>query len=194
MQIHEIIHNATFQVILNAIDDDLLAKVHDLQVGILVFITVLVQSDVCLLIFAYAVEKVMRSGLGILTAVVGASRLDVADVRHDDILVIALTFDKQDFDAIFRTDVVDPFATLLGRIGSIEYSDNSSSAEPSEHVGNGSFCCSTTLPLALGIVGVEEVGCGLWRIAAPIVAYVESLRRYRQPLQVALRCDGRIST
>lgn len=186
MQIHEVVHDTTLQVILNAVDDDLFANVQNFEVGILVFITVLVKSLVRRLIFADAIEKVLRSGFRILATVVRAGGLDVTDIRHDNVLIVALAFDEQNLDAVFDASLADPFSPLLGRIGSIEDRDNPSSAKPGEHVDDGCFCGGATLPLALGIVGVEEVGSGLWSIVAPIVADVESLRRYRQPLQVAL--------
>lgn len=130
MQIHEVVYNATLQIILNAVYDDLFANVHDFEICILVFISVLIDGLIRLLIFANAIEKVLSSGLGVLAAIVWAGSLYVTNIRHDDVLIIALAFDKQDFNAIFDADFVDPFPALFGRIGRIEDRNDSSGAKP----------------------------------------------------------------
>lgn len=174
---------------MNAIDDDLLSNVHNLKVRVLVFVAILVNGLINFFVIADPVQKVLSSSFGILAAVVWGGGFHVTDICHDNVLVVAFAFDKEDLDAMLRANVVDPFPTLLGRIGGIQNCNDASGTEPSEHVSYSSLCCCTALPLALGIVGVKEVCGGLWRIVAPIVADVECLRRYGQPLQVALSCD-----
>ena len=190
MQVHEIVNDAALEVVLNSVDDDLLANVHDFEVRVLIFVSVLVNCLVNLLVITDAVEKVLGSSFRVLTPVVRAGRFDIANVCHDDVLIVTLALDKKYLDAMLNTDFVDPFPALLGRIGSVEYCDDASGAKPSKHVGDGSLGSGTALPLALGVVGVEEVSGGLWRIVAPIIADVESLRWYGQPLEVALSFEG----
>lgn len=176
MQIHEVVDNATLKIVLNAVNDDLLADVHQLQVSVVVLVVVGIDGFVNLLVVADAVAKVLGCGLGILPAIVGACQLDVTDIGHDDLLIVAFALDKQHFDAVSGARVHDPFAAVLGRIGCVKDADNAAGAEPGKHVSNGGLGCRTALPLTLGIVKIKEVGRRLWSVIAPIVADVESCR------------------
>lgn len=188
MEVHEVVDNATLKVVLNAIDDDLLADIHDLEVGVFVLIAVGVDGLVDLFVVSDPVTEVLGSGLGILAAVVGTGGLDVADVGHYEVLVVALALDEEDLDAVGGEGIGDPFATLLGRVGRIEDADDATGAEPGQHVRDGGLGSGTALPLALLVVRVEEIGCGMGCIIAPIVADVERLGWDGEPLKVALRC------
>lgn len=186
VQIHEIVDDATLKVILDAVDDDLLAHVHELEVGVFVLITIAVNGLVNLLVHLDAIAEVLRRILGILTAVVRASRLDITNVGHDEILVIALALDKDDLDAMTGASLQHPLATLLCRVGSIKDTDNTTGPEPGEHVGNSGLGSLASFPLTLRVVHVKEVGSGLRGIIATVVADIEDLGRNRQPLQISL--------
>lgn len=174
MQVHEVVDNATLKIILDAVDDDLLANIHQLQVGVAILIVVGVNSLVDLFIVLDSVAKVLGRILWILAAVVGACQLDVTNVGHDGLLIIAFAFNKENLNAMGRARVPDPFTTLLGRISRIQDANNAAGAEPSKHVSNGGLGSRTAHPLTLGIAEIKKVGRRLWSVMTPIVADIES--------------------
>lgn len=186
MQIHEVVDNTTLEIVLNAVDDDLLANVHQLQVGVAVLIAVGVNSLVDFFIVLDAIAKVLGRFFWILAAVVGACQLDVTNVGHDGLFIIAFAFDKQHLDAMGSARIPDPFASLLGGIGRIQDANDAAGAEPGKHVSNGGLGSGTAFPLTLGVAEIEKVGRGLWSVMTPVVADIEGCRRNRQPLQISL--------
>lgn len=134
------------------------------------------------------VAKVKGGGLGILAAIVWTGGLDIADIVHDDILIIALALDKKHLDTMRGACVRNPLAALLGRVGGIEDADNAAGTEPGQHIGHSGLGSGAALTLAFGIVGVEEVSRRLWRIVTPIVADVKGCSRDGEPLEIALSC------
>lgn len=189
MQVHEIIDNSTLEVVLDAVDDDLFADIHELEVGVFVLIAVTIDGLVDLLVHLDTITKVLGGFFWILAAIVGAGGLDISDVGHDEILVVALALHEENLDTVAGAGVDDPFPALLGRVGGIQDADDAATSEPSQHVGNGGLGGSAALTLALGVVHIKEVGSWLWSIISTIVSNVEDLRRNRQPLKVALSYD-----
>jgi hypothetical protein len=177
VQVHQVVDNSALKVVLNSVDDDLLPHVHDLEVSIVVLILVPVDSLVHLLIISNAIAEILSGLFRILALIVRARCLNVADVGHDEILIVALTLDEQDLNAVARTSVHDPPAAFLGGVGSVQDADDAAMAEPGHHIRDGGLGSGATLSLTFGIVGVEEVSGWLRGIVTPIVADVESLGR-----------------
>jgi hypothetical protein len=186
VQVHEIVDHATLQVVLDAIDDDLLAHVHDLQVGQMAL--VLVNGLIHLLIVPDAFSEVLRSRVGVLALVVGRRGLDLKDIAHDQGLIVALRLHEQRLDALCITTFLDPAAALLGGVGCIEDADHATFLEPLQHIGDRSLGSSSTHTLALRVGVVEEVGTRLGRVLASVVAHVEDHGVDREPFQVPLSC------
>ena len=69
MKIHEVVHDSALQVILNLVDDDLLADIDQLHVCQVLFI--LIDCLINLLIVSYPVSKVQCSRFWVLAFVVG---------------------------------------------------------------------------------------------------------------------------
>lgn len=174
MQVHEVVDNATLKIVLDTVDDDLLANIHQFQVCVAVLILVAINSLVDLFIVLDPSAKVLSRLFWILTLVVGACQLDVADVGHDGLFIITFAFDKQNLDAMSSARIIDPFTTLLGGIGRIQDANNAAGAEPGKHVSNGGLGSGTAFPLTLGIAEIEKVGRWLWSVMTPIVADIES--------------------
>lgn len=188
MQIHEVVYNATLEVVSDATNDDLLAYIHDLKVRQVRLIAIGVDGTVHLFVVANAVTEVEGGLLRILALVIGAGSFDVANVGHDELLIVTLAFDKENLDTVGIASFEDPFPAFLSRVGSIEDTDDAAGAEPREHVSDSSFGGGTALALAFRVVGVEEVSRGLRGIVAPVVSDIERLGRNGKPLQIALRC------
>lgn len=186
MQVHEVVYDATLQIVLNAVDDDLLPNVHNFEIGIVAFVAVAVNGLVYFFVLADSFAEIAGGILRILALVVGAASLDIENVCHNDIFLIAFTLDEEDPDAVGLADIVDPFAAVFCRVGGVKNANDAAGAEPAQHVGDGCLSGGTAFALALGIIEVEKVGGGMWRVVAPVVADVEGLGRDGQPLKVAL--------
>jgi hypothetical protein len=124
MQIHEVVDDATLQVVLDAVDNDLLAGIHDLEIGVFILVSITVNRLVDPLVMTYAVTKILSGGFRVLTAVVGACGLDITDIGHYGVLIVAFALDKEDLYAVSGAYVGDPFATVLCGIGSVKNGDD----------------------------------------------------------------------
>lgn len=171
---------------MNTIDDDLFANVHNLEICIIALVAVSINRLVDFFILADALAEIPGGVLWVLALVVWAGGLDIENVGHDDLLLVAFALDEENFHAVGLADLVNPFAPLLCRIGRVEDAYNTASFEPFQHVSNSSLSRRAALSFALCIVEVEKVGRWMWRIVAPVVADVEGLGRDGQPLQVTL--------
>lgn len=165
------------QIVLNTIDDNLFANVHNLEICIVALVAVTINRLVDFFILADALAEISGGVLWVLALVVWAGCLDIENVGHDDLLLVAFALDKEDFYTVGLADLVNPFAALLCRIGRVEDADDTASFEPFQHVCNSSLSGRAALSFALCIVEVEKVGCWMWRIVAPVVADVERLGR-----------------
>lgn len=174
MQVHEVVDDATLEIVLDTVDDDLLANIHQFQVGVVVLILVAINSLVDLFVVLDPIAKVLSRLFWILALVVGACQLDVTDVGHDGLFIIAFAFDKQNFDAMGSARIIDPFTAFLGGIGRIQNANNAAGAEPGKHVSYGGLGSGTAFPLTLGIAEIEKVGRWLWSVMTPVVADIES--------------------
>lgn len=182
MQIHEVVDNAALEIILDAIDDDLLAHVHELEVCVFILVAVGIESLVNFLVHLDSFAEVLGCLFGILTLVVRACGLNVTDIGHDELLVVAFALHKEDLDSMSSAGLHHPLAAVLCGIGSIEDADNASSREPGKHVGDGSLGSLTAFPLAFCVVHIEKVRSWLRSIIAAVIADIEDLRGNRQPL------------
>ena len=183
MKIHEIIHHPALQVIPDITNDHAVAHVHDLAVRELLLA---VDRLVHLLVVADAIAEVLRRQLRVLARVVRRGGLDLTDVGHDELLVVALGLDEQRVDVGPIADLLDPAPPLARRVGRVEQRHRALAApEPGQHVRDGGLGGHLAQPLALGIALGEEVGRRLRRVLPPVRADVEILGRDREPSQVA---------
>jgi hypothetical protein len=173
VQVHEIVYNPTLQVILNAIYNNLLSHIHNFQVREIAL--VLINCLINPLIIPYAVSEILRSFLWIYALVVGGGSLDLEDVAHDEVLVIALALNEQCLDTLFVTSILDPASAFFGTIGGVEDRNHAAFVEPLDHVSDSRLSSSATHALAFSIVLVEEIGGGLRGIVSSVAAYVEDL-------------------
>jgi hypothetical protein len=188
MQVHQVIHHPTLQIILNAIDDNLFANVHDLQIRNITLVCI--DGLINLLIVPDSVSEISSRRLGIQTLIIRGCGLHLENVAHDEILVVAFRLYKQCFDSLSITTLLNPTSALFCRVCSIQNSDDSSLLEPVQHVCDGGFGGSAAHSLTLNIGGIEEIGCGLGSIISAVVSYVEDLRIDREPFEVALGCEA----
>jgi len=176
----------------NPVDDDLASNVDDLavcHVGL-----VLVQCLVDLLVHCDSLSEVERRLFWVLPFVVGAGRLDLANVGHDHILVLALALNEQGLDSLGIADVLDPAAATLGAVCGVENRNEVVlSLEPLQHVGDGSLGGRPAKSLAFLVVRVEEVCGRLWCVVAAVVAYVEAFCGDREPAQIPDNCEMNVS-
>lgn len=186
MQVHEIIYDSALQVVLDAVDDHLGANVHDLEVGEVTLVAVLVNRLVDLLIHLDPVPEVQGSLLRILSLVVRAGSLDIPNVGHDQVLVVAFGFDKEHLNALAGALLVDPLAPILGRIGCIEDTNDATLTEPFDHVGDGCLGGHSSSSFALGIRCVEEIGRRVRSVGSSVVAHIEGLGIDGEPLEISL--------
>lgn len=158
MQIHQVIDNSTLQVILNPVDDDLLANVHDFEIRVVALISVSIDGLVHFFVVSDAVSEVLRSFFRVLTLVIGTGRLHIPNVGHDYILVVAFALHKQYFDAMLFTCFNNPFTALFGGIGRIQDTNSAAGAEPGQHIRDSSLCGSSSLAFTFWVVVVKEIG------------------------------------
>ena len=177
---------------MDPVDDDLASNIDDLavcHVGL-----VLVQCLVDLLVHCDSLSEVERRLFWVLPFVVGAGRLDLTNVGHDHILVLALALNEQRLDSLGIADVLNPATATLGAVCGVENRNEVVlSFEPLQHIGNGSFGGRPAKSLALLVVRVEEVGRRLWCISAAVVADVEAFCGDREPAQIPDNCEMRIN-
>ena len=184
MQVHQVVYHTALKVIANLIDDDLFSNIDQLDVRESLF--VLVDGLVDLLIVADAVTEVLGCYLGILILVVGRSCLDLQNIAHDDLLIIALGLNKHGMDVVGLALLVDPLAAGFGRIGSIQHGDDSfARVEPLDHVCHGGLSGCMTETLSFFVASVEELSRWIWSVVAAVRANVEDASRNRKPCEVA---------
>jgi hypothetical protein len=162
VEVHEVVDDAALEVVLDAVDDDLLADVHDLEEGVLALVAVLIEALVDLLIVADAVAEVEGGGVRVLAGVVGAGSLHVADVGHDETLVVTTALDEDDLDALAGASVKNPLAAVFCGVCGIEDSYCALGLpEPLQHVVDSGLCGGAAFSLTLLVGVVEEVRGGL---------------------------------
>lgn len=158
------------------IDDDLRPDIHNLDIREILLVCLAVKSLIDLLVIADPVPEIESRSLWIGSLIIWRRRLDLEDVRHDQVLVITTRLDEQCLDVMLLAFVVYPAAPVLGGIGRVEDCDCSVFLlEPFDHIIESSLCCRASHPLSLAIVRIEEVGSGLRGIISSIGAYVEDL-------------------
>ena len=159
---------------MDSIDDALLANVHNLEVCEIVLGVINCLVD--LLIVANAVSEILGSLLGVLANVVWRSGLDLKNVAHNEIFIVALALNKQCLNSLLVAALLDPAASLLGAVGGIEDGNDSVLLlEPENHIVDGSLSSCTSHSFTFGIIDIEEIGGGLSSALASVVAYVEDL-------------------
>lgn len=190
MQVHEVIYNAGLEVVVDLVDDDLGANIHNLDIRQVLLVAIRIDGLIDLLVVADAIPKVERRSLGIGALVVGRGGLDLEDIGHDERLVVAAGLDKQRVDSFPGALVIDPAAAHASRVGGVEDGDGAlTAAEPLQHVIKGSLSCCAAHLLACWVVGVEEVGGWLRGIGAAVGADVEDSRVDGEPFEVPCNCN-----
>lgn len=88
MKVHQIVDHSALKVVSYLVDDDLSSHVDQLHICeiLLVFVNGLID----LLVVADSISKIPRGSIGVLTFVIGRGGLDLQDVAHDDVFVVAL--------------------------------------------------------------------------------------------------------
>lgn len=181
MQVHQVVNNPTLQVILDSIDDALFAHVHNLEVCEIVLGVINCLID--LLIIANAVSEILGSLLGVLANVVWRSGLDLKNVAHNEIFIVALALNEQCLNTLLVASLLDPSAALLCAVGGIENGNDSVLLlEPENHIVDGSLRSCTSDSFTFGIIDIEEIGGGLGSALASVVTHVEDLGVDREPL------------
>lgn len=186
MKVHQIVDNSTLKIIFDLADDDLFSNIHDLEISQVGLFSVGVDGLVDLFIIADACAEIEGSGFRVLATIIRAGGLNIADVGHDKLFIIAFALHKESLYSMGVASLENPFSSFRGGICGIKDTDNTTGAEPVEHVGDGGLGGGPAFSLAFGVIGVEEVGGGLRGIVTPIVADVEGLSWDGEPLQVAL--------
>jgi len=186
MQVHEIVNNPTLQVVLNRIDDNLLAHIHNFQVCKIALI--LIDCLVDLLVVANTLTEILCSRLGILAFVVGGGGLDFEDIAHDQLFVVAFALNEQCLDSVFVAALLDPTAAGLRTVRCVENGDDAALLEELQHICDGGFCGGLSHALSLQIIDIEEIGGWVGVVLSAVVAYIEDLGIDGQPFEVALSC------
>jgi len=169
---------------LDAIDDDLAPHIDDLAVRHVRL--VLIQRLIHPIIHADPLSKILRRILGIQPRIIGARELDLLDVRHDQLLVVAFALDEQRLDAFGVAAVFDPPPSALGRVGGVEDRDEvPGGLEPLRHIVDRGFGGGFTHALAFFVRGVEEGGGGVRGRVTPVVAHVEAFGCDAQPSEIS---------
>jgi hypothetical protein len=167
VQVHEVVHHSRLQIVVYSVDDDLASNIDDLaicHVGL-----VLVQSFVHTLVHRYPLSEVDRRLFWVLAFIVGAGGLHFADVGHDHILVVALALNEKRLYSFGVANILDPATAAFCAVCGVKNSNEVVlSLEPLQHVGNGCFCSCLSEALALFVVGVEEICCGLGSVIAAV--------------------------
>lgn len=130
MEVHEVVDDSALEIIPDSANDDLLANIHDLQVSQMRLLALGVDGAVHLLIITNTVAEIKGGSLRVLAAIVWAGSLDIANVGHDELLIVALALNEKNLNSILIANLQNPLATLQSRVGSIEYTDNTARAEP----------------------------------------------------------------
>ena len=194
MQVHEIVNYAALQIVLDLVDDDMLADVDEFDIGQVFF--VVADCLVDFFVVADAIPEILGSHFGILAFVVGGCGFDFEDVAHDQSLVVTFRFDVEGFDVVCFTSLVHPPSTCFGGVGGVEYGYYSlTHFKPLDHIGHRGFSCSVTQSFAFWVTLVEEVGCGLWSVGSTIGSDIEGFGRYAKPTKVTDNCkvqDGKL--
>lgn len=112
MEVHEVVNNSTLKIVSNSTDDDLLANIHDLKVSQMRLLALSINSAVDFLVVANTVAEIKSGSLGVLAAVIWASGLNIANIGHDELLIIAFALNEKNLDAILVANFENPLATL----------------------------------------------------------------------------------
>lgn len=84
---------------------------------------------------------------------------------------------------------VNPSAAGFGRIGGIQYSNDSlTRIEPLDHICDGGFCCGVSTTFTFLITSIEEIGGGVRCVISAIRANVEGFGWDREPCQISDHC------
>ena len=173
MKVHEVVNDATLQVVLDAIDDDLAANIDEFDVGHVRLI--LVDGLVDLLVVADPVAEVTGRFLRILTDVVWRGCFDFANVAHDEILVVTLRFHEHCRNLLIIATVLYPATSRFGRVGRIQDGNGTAVGfEPVDHVLDRCFGGDASETLSFGIRRVEELGGRCRRVGTAIFANIEA--------------------
>lgn len=175
MQVHKVIDYATLEVVLDLVDDDLLTNVDQFHVCKIAL--VLVDGLIDLLVVSNAVSEIRCGGFWVLSYVVRRRSLDLEDVAHDQVLIVAFRLDEQGLNVLSLAALLYPPTTALRRVGRIEDRDQTSAfRKPLAHVVHSGFGGSFSQTFTLGVRLVEKLGGGVWGCGSTILPHVEGFR------------------
>lgn len=189
VEVGQEVHQPGLQVVLDAVDDDLVAEVRHFDVGEL-FLG-LVDGLVHLLVHFDAVPEILGRLFGVLSApmsaetakligfvpdVIWRSGLHFENVCHDEVFIVAFALHEQVRHLGRFEFLVNPLATRLGRVGGIQDSHLVHRVpQPVQHVGDGCLGRRATGLLSLRVARFEKLGIWMRRPLASVLADVEYL-------------------
>lgn len=175
VKIDQVIDKTTGKIILDEIDDDLVAHVDELNVSIALF--GLVDGLIYFFIIRDPLPEIPGRFFGILTFVIRRGCLYFQDVAHDQLLIVTFRFDEDGVDAGGGNAFMHPFTSISCRVGGIEDGNRIVfvRAEPAQQVRHSGFgSCSPRL-LPLGILWLEEARVWLSILLSSIFTNIEDL-------------------
>ena len=183
MEVLNVVNETAREIVFYLVDNDLGPDVDEPDIGKVTL--VITNRLVSFLVVVDPIHKVARGNFGVLALVIRRVGLDLADVVHDEFFVAANRLDEKRLDSGSTARVVNPLATRLGRVGSIEDGNLTVGVlEPGDHVADRSLGSSTTQAFAIWVRCVEEL-CGRARSVEPaVLADIEDLRGDSDPGKV----------
>lgn len=173
MKVHEVVNDATLQVVLNAVNDDLAANIDEFDVGHVRFL--LVDGLIDFLVVADPVTEVTRRFLRILTNVIWRGGFDLANVAHDEILVVTFRFHKHCRNPLLIATILDPATSGFGRVSRIQNGNGAAVGfEPLDHVLDRCLGRCASKALSFGIRSVKEFSSRRRRVGTTIFAHIEA--------------------
>ena len=192
MEILDVVNESAGKIVLDLIDDDGRANIDQLDVCVILF--EFINGLVGHFVVANSSAEIKSSSLRVLPSVIGRCSLDLTDVVHNKILVVANRLDKQRFNASIVAGFINPLTASFGRIGGIEDRNHTPVLfKPAKHVVHGSLGSGLPHFFALWIVRIKEFGrrlrCALF---TTIATNIEDASWYPNPSEIAHCYNGQL--
>lgn len=190
MKVHREIDDPRLEVIGNLIDDHLGANIDKLDISQIRLFNGLIHF----LIVPNSLPEIPRRFFRVLTNIVRRGSLNLQDITHDKVFVIALALNEKNIIALSVTTFFNPLPPMLSRVSGIKDSNVTALLlKPAEHVSNGSLSSSTAKTLSLRIASVEKFGRRVRSIRTTVGANIERFGVNREPFEVTNDCRRKIS-